>query len=341
MTLFSICIPTYNRPTSLINCLQSIKIASKVFAANFNVCISDNSNNSNKKIIKKFNKSYKIKYLKNKKNIGFAKNLIQSTNLSNAEFIWLLGDDDLILPDSLKILTSLLKNKKNSDVDFYYLNSGSLKKNLEKKKLDILKMKKKSDKFSKYNFNGKLPFKNLINPKISFDYLGGIFFCFFRRNMWKKNIKVLNNYKLKDTNIFLRYETTFPHVKIFSYSFMNSQAYFCKRIFSINTMSERNWSPIYPLISSIRIIENLEMFRKNGLNLMKFLMYKNFSLKNFIPDFIYLYLNKKELGLSKLNLYSHFFKNIIYPNFYLSIFYFIFRKIKKRILLIIWQKSKV
>jgi GT2 family glycosyltransferase len=143
MTLYSIFIPTYNRPKRLINCLQSIIIPSKVFAANFNVCISDNSNNSNKKIIKKFNKSYKIKYLKNKKNIGFAKNLIQSTNLSNAEFIWLLGDDDLILPDSLKILTSLLKNKKNSDVDFYYLNSGSLKKNLEKKKLDILKMKKK------------------------------------------------------------------------------------------------------------------------------------------------------------------------------------------------------
>ncbi len=110
---------------------------------------------------------------------------------------------------------------------------------------------------------------------------------------------------------FLGYETTFPHVKIFSYSFMNSQAYFCKRIFSINTMSERNWSSIYPLISSIRIIENLEMFRKNGLNLIKFLMYKNLSLKNFIPDFIYLCLNKKKLGLSELNLYSHFFKNII------------------------------
>lgn len=87
-------------------------------------------------------------------------------------------------------------------------------------------MKKEGNTLSKYNFNGKLPFKNLIKPKISFDYLGGIFFL--RRNMWKKNIKVINNFKLNDKNIFLSYETIFPHAKIFSYSFMNSQAYFFK-----------------------------------------------------------------------------------------------------------------
>jgi hypothetical protein len=52
-------------------------------------------------------------------------------------------------------------------------------------------------------------------------------------------------------------------------------------------------------------------------------MYKNFSLKNFILDFIYLCKNKKKLELSELNLYSHFLNNIIYPNFYLPIlFYF-------------------
>ena len=50
--LLSICIPTYNRPKHLLNCLNSLTLQSY---KNFEVCISDNASDSNiKKIIKPF-----------------------------------------------------------------------------------------------------------------------------------------------------------------------------------------------------------------------------------------------------------------------------------------------
>ena len=47
--MLSICIPTYNRPVSLNNCLNSIKLAKENFKTfDFEVCISDNSDNEKK-----------------------------------------------------------------------------------------------------------------------------------------------------------------------------------------------------------------------------------------------------------------------------------------------------
>ena len=41
----SICIPTYNRPNQLPNCLESIYIAQRKSNFKVNVCISDNNSN--------------------------------------------------------------------------------------------------------------------------------------------------------------------------------------------------------------------------------------------------------------------------------------------------------
>ena len=63
--LLSICIPTYNRPESLINCLNSL---ASQRTKNFEVCISDNCSKQNiKKLIKPFKKKLNINYSRNKK----------------------------------------------------------------------------------------------------------------------------------------------------------------------------------------------------------------------------------------------------------------------------------
>ena len=43
----SICIPTYNRPNQLPNCLNSIYLAKKNCNFKFEVCISDNASDYN------------------------------------------------------------------------------------------------------------------------------------------------------------------------------------------------------------------------------------------------------------------------------------------------------
>ena len=152
MTKLSICIPTFNRSKYLENCLNSIFIAQKKNKLSFEVCVSDN--NSDDKIthiIKKYNKKIKLVFNRNKKNIGVAKNIIKSVSMAKGEFVWLLGNDDLVLPKSFKFLKKIFN--KNPDVDFFYINSFNIEKNILIKSIYTL-------------IQEKLIFQSLINSQI-------------------------------------------------------------------------------------------------------------------------------------------------------------------------------
>ena len=79
----------------------------------------------------------------------------------------------------------------------------------------------------------------------------------------------------------------------------------------------------------IRIPEALDLYKKRGLPLLQYLYCKNFALRNFTSQLIKVLFYKKETGLEYINFKKHIFKNLIFPNIYLSFFYFIFRKILK------------
>ena len=57
--LLSICIPTYNRPLNLANCLNSFYKQKKLNKKDFEICISDNCSKQNiAKVIKPFKMGY-------------------------------------------------------------------------------------------------------------------------------------------------------------------------------------------------------------------------------------------------------------------------------------------
>jgi hypothetical protein len=85
---------------------------------------------------------------------------------------------------------------------------------------------------------------------------------------------------------------------------------------------------MWSLIEIVRIPEALEQYRKNGLSLYKYYLYKNYSLKNFIPCLLKIIFNKSKNNITYLSLILITFKNLIYPNIYLSLVYFFNRKIK-------------
>ena len=109
MTQLSICIPNYNRIECLNDCLNSILISSQnVENFNFEVCISDNYSDKNPKtLIDKYASKFKIKFFKNKENLGFALNGINSVKMASGKYVWMLGNDDLILPNTLSHLQKL------------------------------------------------------------------------------------------------------------------------------------------------------------------------------------------------------------------------------------------
>lgn len=123
----SIGIPTYNRCDYLDRLLSLLFEEEKI--SGVEIVISDNaSEDSTESIVKKWQKKLlNINYVKNKKNIGFDKNLENTIKNANGEYIWILGDDDGIVRGSIsKLLDSI-----NAKEDVIILNGFFCNSNLE------------------------------------------------------------------------------------------------------------------------------------------------------------------------------------------------------------------
>ena len=324
--LISICIPSYNRPESLLNFLNSLSLQTN---RNFEVCLSDNCSKKNiKNLIRPYKKKLKIRFNRNKKNLGFALNLLKASSMAKGDFIWFLGDDDLLVPNAIEKLSSLIKKNKECDffwVNSFYLNVEYLKK--FSKPFNTKNLPKKMKIHSPITKNKKLNFFELIDHKISFDFLLGIFVCVFRRKKWEKNLHVINKKLIKDPKIWSNFENTCFFIKIFCEAYGNSKAFFCAKPLSVNLFGVREWGNLYPLVEIVRIPEALDYYRSKGLGFFRYIYTKNYALRNFFNYFFKILINGDKMGLNYIDFKKHFFKNLIYPNAWLSIFYFLFRKI--------------
>ena len=327
----SICIPTYNRAHHLTNCLNSIIKCKSRSSLKFEVCISDNHSTDNtEEVVRDVMSSIDIKYHKNTSNLGIPRNFLNIVSMADGEFIWLIGDDDLLMPYAIEELYKLIDS--HAGVDFFYVNSFHLTTeflNDYPAPFDTVNLPNNMDPFSKWTISGELPFFQLIDPKISFDFLGGMFLSVFRRENWALNVNVLNESALKDSRTFSHFDNTFPHVKIFAKAFATSKAYFNVTPLNVCLTGAREWSPMYPFIHSVRLVEALHEYRKNGLPYLKYVYCKNYALNNFVPDFINMMLHKSKSGYVYVKPFKLLFESFLYPNFYLSFFYFIGRKIRK------------
>ena len=82
--------------------------------------MSDNGSNYNPfKIIKlfrkKFNKKINIKFHRFSSNKGVCKNFLKVISMAKSEFVWAIGDDDLLLPSSFKKINKIFLIDKKLD----------------------------------------------------------------------------------------------------------------------------------------------------------------------------------------------------------------------------------
>ena len=334
MCKLSICIPTFNRYDCLNNCLNSILIAKNNYDYEFEVCISDNCSKKNiEPLIKKYKNYFDIKFNKNKSNLGLGVNILKAVSLADGEFVWILGNDDLLLPETFKSIDLLFKE--NSIVDFYYINSYNLDSsflNKFKKPFNTYKLPKNMNKFSNYSKSFQSNFFDLIDYKISFDFILGMFLAIFKKKIWDDNLFVIDKKLIEDKNTYSNFENTAPHVMIWASGFNNSKAYFQSQPLSVNTYGVREWMDLYPFVESIRIPEVLDLYRKNGLKLNKYLYNKNFALRKLFISLFKIYFFKDIKGLQYISIKKHIIQNLFYPSIYYSPFFFAIRKIFKMIL---------
>jgi len=329
----SICIPTYNRAHHLQNCLQSIKVATQDYSHGVEVCIADNcSSDDTKGVVERLDLAIPVKYQRNEANIGMARNFLNVVAMAQGEYVWLVGDDDLLLPNSISRLFEFFADC--PDVDFFYVNAFQLDTEFvlsHSQPFDTANLPSDLVPFSARSVSGKMPFLDLVDPDVSFDFLGGIFLSVFRRQGWIDNTSCLDPAALADDRNFSHFDNTFPHVKIFAYAFSSSQAYFNAAPVIVCLTGAREWAPLHEMILSVRLIEALETFRKVGLSYARYYRCRNFTLRRFWPSVAWMLLHPRISGLQYLSIRKSFLANMLYPNFYLSPVYFIFRKLGSKL----------
>lgn len=132
MPEISVILPAYNVEKWIFQSINSI--LSQTFKDFELILINDGSYDNTEKIIKSF-KDKRIKYFKNKKNIGLIKSLNNGIKFSKGKFIARMDGDDICHPDRLKKQINFLKKNPLIDV----LGTGILildsKNKIKKKKI--------------------------------------------------------------------------------------------------------------------------------------------------------------------------------------------------------------
>ena len=121
-TLFSICIPTYNREKFLRNSLESLyrqiddKNKELVEVLVSNNCSTDGTHGLVQEYIAQ---GMEITYFCNQENLGMDGNFLQCINEAKGKYVLLLGDDDVLLDGAID---TLLKVMENQDYGIIYVS---------------------------------------------------------------------------------------------------------------------------------------------------------------------------------------------------------------------------
>jgi glycosyltransferase involved in cell wall biosynthesis len=325
--MLSICIPTFNRSRHLENCLHSICVARG--GQDIEVCVSDNASTDNTgDVVRSAAARMPLKYRCNPENLGMARNFLQVVAMASGEFVWLVGDDDLIMPDGIERVLRLIRSKPS--IDFFYVNASHLNaRHLERfaHPFDLANLPPVMERFSKADQARAVDFFQLISPQISFDFLGGIFLSVFRRELWDRSTNALDVYALASKATFSHFDNTFPHLKVWAHAFRSSRAFFNPEPVIVCITGVREWAPLMPLIMSVRLPEALRVYRRNGMSWWRYVYCKNYALRNFGADMANMLLHRRVYKFP-VPYFQAIASSLAYPNTYLSILYFVVRRLR-------------
>ncbi len=110
----SLCIPTYNRASLLREALEAVAAQGDAdLFASVEVYISDNASaDGTEPMVREFaalHPQINLRYHRHPENLGADRNILGLARQAVGEFVWILGDDDLLLPGALAKLLSLMR----------------------------------------------------------------------------------------------------------------------------------------------------------------------------------------------------------------------------------------
>jgi abequosyltransferase len=109
--LLTIAVPTYNRAALLDQCLSSISDQWSACGEAVEIIVSDNASPDRTRDVvdAHITNGMKIQYILNETNIGASRNVVQCYQRASGNYVWIIGDDDVLLGGALEQILPLLK----------------------------------------------------------------------------------------------------------------------------------------------------------------------------------------------------------------------------------------
>src|ERR1700712_5189675 len=108
--LLSICIPTYNRASSLRNLCGNLLLIKSRFGPLVDICVSNNaSTDETLSVLQEYRGLLALRIVTQSSNIGGTLNIIAVSQMSRGDWGILIGDDDELVPDGIGGLLDYLK----------------------------------------------------------------------------------------------------------------------------------------------------------------------------------------------------------------------------------------
>jgi glycosyltransferase involved in cell wall biosynthesis len=109
-TRIGIALPTYRRPEFLARCIRSIIVSGSKYSVPIYV-VDDSGDDTNLHVINTLKAEYPhLHHVRNEGNIGIDRNIVKSVNCCLTDYVWIMGEDDLLKPHAIERALDVLEN---------------------------------------------------------------------------------------------------------------------------------------------------------------------------------------------------------------------------------------
>lgn len=124
--VLSLCIPTYNRREKLARLVNGIQQDLQNAGGKIEICISDNaSTDGTNKLVMELSTHKYISVYRQSENVGFLKNYAAVFSMARGNYVWILGDDDVVVKNGLEKLLQLLEKESPNYIYVHIASAAS------------------------------------------------------------------------------------------------------------------------------------------------------------------------------------------------------------------------
>lgn len=127
MYKLSICIPTRNRPQSLLKTVAEVQqqIRELKREQDIEIVVADNTDQPQLFVDPSQILATNLRYEINDGNLGYARNINKLITMAAGEYVWLLSDDDILRPMAVERIFQALQDKGGQEINYLTFFSGA------------------------------------------------------------------------------------------------------------------------------------------------------------------------------------------------------------------------